>query len=174
MPRIESLIVSWLVGGPSTDDPWPASCNFDYVRHWIPDRINPNCDLFSDSQRTACEAHQRTVAGADDHLYSRLVADNCPCHVNCYRGCKNCGTWECPGREWVDPETPIWAQPDGVGNENNIDGTYYELVFSDEFNGDMLNSNKWHLRYLNSRPKQPYWCIIISVILHRGQIIRIK
>ena len=74
------------------------------------------------------------------------MANNCPCHINCYRGCENCGTWDCPNREWVDPDTPIWAQPDGIGNENNIDGTFYELVFSDEFNGNLLNSNKWHLR----------------------------
>ena len=111
------------------------------------------------------------MAGSDDHLYSRLVADNCPCHVNCYRGCKNCGTWECPGREWVDPETPIWAQPDGVGNENNIDGTYYELVFSDEFNGDMLNSNKWHLRYFTSRPKTAFLVRYFLVYLNENETV---
>ena len=145
-PRIESSIVPWLQGGPDLNDPWPAECKFDYVRHYIFDQENPNCDKFSAVQKEACEAEQRTISGSDDLLYTRLVANNCPCHINCYRGCENCGTWDCPNREWVDPDTPIWAQPDGIGNENNIDGNFYELVFSDEFNGDLLNSNKWHLR----------------------------
>ena len=143
-PRLESQIVDWLVGGPSTDDPWPAECKFDYYRHFVFDQVYPACQQFDLDEMAKCEAHYLTVADGDDYEYKRLIMENCPCHINCYRGCGNCGTWECEGREFVDPETPANAQPDGVGNE--FEGKSYELVYSDEFNGPLLNTNKWHLR----------------------------
>ena len=42
---------------------------------------------------------------------------------------------------------PKEIQPDGIGN--HFDGgrdTQFQLAWSDEFNGQMLNSNKWHIR----------------------------
>ena len=143
-PRLESQIVDWLVGGPSTDDPWPAECKFDYYRHFVFDQIYPACQQFDLDEMAKCEAHYLTIADGDDYEYKRLIMENCPCHINCYRGCGNCGTWECEGREFVDPATPANSQPDGVGNE--FEGKSYELVYSDEFNGALLNTNKWHLR----------------------------
>ena len=32
-----------------------------------------------------CEAHYLAQANGDDYEYKRLIMDNCPCHVNCYR-----------------------------------------------------------------------------------------
>jgi len=153
-PRLESEIVSWLIGGPDESDPWPADCKVDYIRYFMFDRVNPHCEKFDTAEMEKCEEHYRAQAGDDSKRAEKMIADNCPCHANCYFGCANCGSWECSDSAFIDAETPKNAQPDGVGLEHQ--GRHYELYFSDEFNGPALNSNKWHISNELSKVRKIY------------------
>ena len=97
-------------GGPDATDSWPAECKIDYYRHFVFDQTNQACSELDLVEMQKCESHYRMEADGDEFEYKRLIMENCPCHLNCYRGCGNCGTWECEGREWIDPETPSNAQ----------------------------------------------------------------
>ena len=90
-------------------------------------------------EQAQCEAMYQGQGHSADET-ARLIMNNCPCHFHCYEGCANCGTYECADASLIDPATQAGIQPQAAGA---ADPGQFVLEYSDEFEGTLLNTNKW-------------------------------
>ena len=105
-------------------------------------RLKDNCLPLDKVEQAKCEEHFQSQ-GHSDYETKRLIMKNCPCHYNCYNsGCANCGGWECPNSDsHIDAATGNKSPKANGASPHDT----FVLEYSDEFEGSMINSNKWKI-----------------------------
>ena len=105
-------------------------------------RLKDNCLPLDKVEQAKCEEHFESQ-GHSDYETKRLIMKNCPCHYNCYNsGCANCGGWECPNSDsHIDAATGNKSPKANGASPHDT----FVLEYSDEFEGSMINSNKWKI-----------------------------
>jgi len=101
--------------------------------------VNDDCLPKDKLEQAQCEAMYQGQGHSADET-ARLIMNNCPCHFHCYEGCANCGTYECADATLIDPASQAGIQPQAAGA---ADPGQFVLEYSDEFEGTLLNTNKW-------------------------------